>query len=143
MSLSGRQESSNSGTSVKISPSSRIKLLWFDRRGWGRRLRAVSNPKAHWKSVNSGLRRDSPHGTDTQCRLFCLHAQESPRERPSPAHFLQLYPVGKDWATATAHCLPGDGNTQLIRKMGGSWGAHFGCNGLTFTPSSLMGSLTP
>lgn len=85
------------------------------------------------KSQNPRLRGNIPHcGPDAR-----PHRQESPGESPSPAHFLQLYPVGQDWATAMAHCLPRDGNTALIRKMGGSWWGCFGFSGIAFTPRQL------
>lgn len=71
--------------------------------------------------------------------LFYPHTQESPGQSLSPAHFLQLYPVGQDWATATACCPSGDGNTHFIRKMGGSWWGRFGCDGLSFAPGLLTG----
>lgn len=74
--------------------------------------------------------------------FILTHTQGSLGESPSPAHFLQLYPVGQDWVTAMAHCRPGDGNSQLIRKMGGSWWGHFGSKGLTYTPSLLTGRLS-
>lgn len=94
---------------------------------------AVTEPSVAW---------GQPRGADPWQGLLYLHTQESPEESLSPAHFLQLYPDGQDWATATAGCLPADGNTQLIRKMGGSWWGRFGFNGLAFTPSSLLGRLS-
>ena len=71
-------------------------------------LAAITEPSAEW---------GQPPEAQTPGRGCFTY---TPRRAQEKAHFLQLYPDGQDWATAMAGCLPVDGNTQLIRKMGGS-----------------------
>lgn len=79
-------------------------------------------PPGSGESAITGPSRDGPHGRDAQRGLFYPHTRRA-RSKPPPARFLQLYPVGQDWATATAGCWPGMETRNLSEKWAEVGGA--------------------
>lgn len=128
------QESRNSGTFVKIPPSSRTESLESETRSgaWTESCQEVTRTRAVWGQAPTARMRG----------VGCFtHTQESSGEsRPQHISFSCILLV------RTGHChgtLPAWGWKHSIYQKNGRkrWG-HFVCNGLAFNPSVLTGRLS-